>query len=167
MLFLKKTTSRIEAGVTCSVCHSITESRVDGTGRYTITRPALLVRADGAAVYGDVPDAEIMADIPSHRRAMMRPTLKTSEFCATCHKSAVTVPLNNYKFLRGFSAYDEWQQSAASRETVAPFYRRERRMDCRDCHMLPVKATNDLAAKSGTLSSHRWLGANTITPRRI
>jgi Flp pilus assembly protein TadD len=153
-----------DEGVTCSVCHSITEARLDGTGSYTIRRPALLLLADGAPVYGDLPDSAITADVPSHRRAMMRPLLKTSEFCATCHKSAVTVPLNNYKFLRGFSAYDEWQQSAASRETVAPFYRREQRMDCRNCHMPPVKATNDLAAKNGTLSSHRWLGANTTTP---
>ena len=153
-----------DEGVTCSVCHSITEARLDGTGSYTIRRPALLVLADGTPVYGDLPDSAIMANVPGHRRAMMRPLLKTSEFCATCHKSAVTVPLNNYKFLRGFSAYDEWQQSAASRETVAPFYRRERRMDCRNCHMPAVQAGNDRAAKDGMISSHRWLGANTITP---
>ena len=153
-----------DEGVTCSVCHSITEARLDGTGSYTIARPALLVLQDGTPVYGNLSDSAIMADVPSHRRAMMRPLLKTPEFCATCHKSAVTVPLNNYKFLRGFSAYDEWQQSAASRETVGPFYKRERRMDCRDCHMPAVKANNDLAARNGMLSSHRWLGANTITP---
>jgi Flp pilus assembly protein TadD len=153
-----------DEGVTCSVCHSITETRLDGTGSYTIRRPALLAKEDGTPVFGDVSDEAIMADIPGHRRAVMRPLLKTPEFCGTCHKSAVTILLNNYKLLRGFSAYDEWQQSAASRETVAPFYRKERRVECRDCHMPPVAAQNDVAAKKGSISSHRWLGANTLTP---
>jgi Flp pilus assembly protein TadD len=153
-----------DEGVTCSVCHSITEARLDGTGSYTIRSPALLAREDGTPVYGEVSDAAIMADIPGHRRAVMRPLLKSPEFCGTCHKSAVTLQLNNYKFLRGFSAYDEWQQSAASRETVAPFYKREHRADCRTCHMPRVPAGNDIAAKDGTISSHRWLGANTATP---
>lgn len=141
----KKSRAMDDEGVTCSVCHSITEARLDGTGSYTIRRPALLAREDGTPVYGDVSDATIMADIPGHRRAVMSPLLKTPEFCGTCHKSAVTPALNNYKFLRGFSAYDEWQQSAASRETVAPFYKREVRADCRTCHMPRVEAANDAA----------------------
>jgi len=160
----KQSRAMDDEGVTCSVCHSITEARLDGTGSYTIRRPALLAQEDGTPVYGDVSDATIMADIPGHRRAVMSPLLKTPEFCGTCHKSAVTPALNNYKFLRGFSAYDEWQQSAASRETVAPFYKREVRADCRTCHMPRVEAANDAAAKNRTIASHRWLGANTITP---
>lgn len=160
----KESRAMDDEGVTCSVCHSITQVRLDGTGSYTIRRPALLEREDGTPVVGDVSDAAIMADIPGHRRAVMRPVLKTAEFCSTCHKSAVTPQLNDYKFLRGFSAYDEWQQSAASRETVAPFYKREVRADCRTCHMPRVKGPNDAAAKKGTVASHRWLGANTLTP---
>jgi Flp pilus assembly protein TadD len=153
-----------EEGVTCAVCHSITQVRLDGTGSYTVRRPALLEREDGTPVFGDVPDEAIMADVPGHRRALMRPVLKTPEFCASCHKSAAPPALNGYKFIRGFSAYDEWQQSGASRETVSPFYRKERRADCRSCHMPAVDAVSDRAAKEGVIASHRWLGANTATP---
>lgn len=160
----KESRAMDDEGVTCSVCHSITEARLDGTGSYTIRRPALLAREDGTPIFGDVSDAAIMADIPGHRRAVMRPLLKTSDFCGTCHKSTVTPTLNNYKFLRGFSAYDEWQQSAASRETVAPYYKRQTRADCRTCHMPRIAAAHDVAAKDGTVASHRWLGANTTTP---
>lgn len=160
----KESRAMDDEGVTCSVCHSITEARLDGTGSYTIRRPALLAREDGTPIYDNVSDAAIMADIPGHRRAVMRPLLKTAEFCGTCHKSAVTPPLNQYKFLRGFSAYDEWQQSAASRETVGPFYKRENRADCRTCHMPRVDAANDAGAKNGTIASHRWIGANTAAP---
>ena len=153
-----------DEGVSCVVCHSIVEARVDGTGSYTIRRPALLVREDGVPVFGDLPDAAIMTDIAGHKRAMMRPLLKQPEFCGVCHKSVAPPELNSYKFLRGFSAYDEWQQSGASMEAVTPFYRRDERLTCNACHMPSVESTNDVGAKNGLLASHRWLGANTITP---
>jgi len=154
-----------DEGVTCSVCHSVTEARVEGTGSYTIRRPALLAGEDGAPVTGEVTDAQIMADVAGHKRAVMSPLLKSPEFCATCHKSNVTPQLNNYKFLRGFSVYDEWQQSGASGDTVAPYYRREKRATCNSCHMPKQPSANDLAAKKdGSITSHRWLGANTATP---
>ncbi len=165
-LILGTSTSREieDEGVTCVVCHSITEARVDGTGSYTIRRPALLAKEDGTPRFGDFSDSDILDDIPGHKRAMMRPLLRTPEFCGTCHKSVVTLELNNYKFLRGFSAYDEWQQSGASMEAVTPFYRRDQRMTCNACHMPKIESTDDVAAKSGLLSSHRWLGANSVTP---
>ncbi|MGH9939384.1 MAG: tetratricopeptide repeat protein, partial [Blastocatellia bacterium] len=72
--------------------------------------------------------------------------------------------LNGYKHIRGFSAYYEWQQSGASRETVQPFYQRNERVDCRGCHMPKVESANDRAAKQGKIASHRWLGANTAAP---
>jgi uncharacterized caspase-like protein len=40
-------TPRDDEGVTCTVCHSIKEARLDGTGSYTIRRPALLAHEDG------------------------------------------------------------------------------------------------------------------------
>jgi Flp pilus assembly protein TadD len=153
-----------DEGVTCTVCHSVTQVRLDGSGSYTVRRPALLEREDGTPVFGDLPDEAILADVPSHKRAMMRPVLKTPEFCASCHKSVAPPSLNNYKFIRGFSVYDEWQQSGASAETVSPFYRKDRQVDCRACHMPAVDSANDRAAKDGVIASHRWLGANTATP---
>ncbi|MDT5296298.1 MAG: hypothetical protein QOJ76_3178 [Acidobacteriota bacterium] len=154
----------VEEGVTCTVCHSITTTSLEGTGSYTIRRPALLARADGTPVAGDVSDKEIMADLAGHRRAVMRPLLREPEFCAACHKSVAPPALNGYKMLRGFSVYDEWQQSGASREAALPFYRRETRASCNSCHMQAEESAHDMAAKEGVLASHRWLGANTATP---
>lgn len=153
-----------DEGVTCSVCHSITEARLNGTGSYTIRRPALLAKEDGTPIYGDFTDEQILADVPAHKRAVMRPLLKSPEFCATCHKVDAPPSLNGYKHIRGFSAYDEWQQSGMSQEAAAPFYRREQRVDCRGCHMPKVDSSNDRAAKQGLIASHRWLGANTAAP---
>ena len=50
-----------DEGVSCSVCHSVTEARLDGTGSFTIRRPALLAKEDGAPVYGDFTDEQILA----------------------------------------------------------------------------------------------------------
>ncbi len=123
-----------------------------------------LAREDGTPIYGDFTDEQILADVPAHKRAVMRPLLKSPEFCATCHKVDAPPSLNNYKHIRGFSAYDEWQQSGASRETVQPFYQRGERADCRSCHMPKVESANDRAAKQGRIASHRWPGANTAAP---
>jgi tetratricopeptide (TPR) repeat protein len=153
-----------DEGVTCTVCHSITEARLDGTGSFTIRRPALLAKEDGAPVYGDFTDEQILADVPGHKRAVMRPLLKSPEFCSTCHKVDAPPSLNGYKHIRGFSAYDEWQQSGASHESLLTFYKREERTDCRACHMPKIESANDRSAKQGKIASHRWLGANTAAP---
>ncbi|HTG16030.1 MAG TPA: multiheme c-type cytochrome, partial [Blastocatellia bacterium] len=153
-----------DEGVTCSVCHSIVEARVDGTGSFTIRRPALLAKEDGSPIFGEFTDAQILADVPGHKRAVMRPLLRTPEFCATCHKVVAPPDLNGYKNIKGFTAYDEWQQSGASLESVLPFYRRDARADCRACHMPKIDSHNDRAAKNGLIASHRWLGANTAAP---
>ena len=151
-------------GVTCTVCHSITEARLDGTGSFTIRRPALLAKEDGTPAFGDFTDEQILADIPGHKRAVMRPLLKSPEFCSTCHKVDAPPSLNGYKHIRGFSAYDEWQQSGASHESLLTFYRRDQRADCRACHMPKVESANDRSAKQGKIASHRFPGANTAAP---
>lgn len=169
---LTKDASRQEApftplddeGVTCTVCHSITEARLNGTGSFTIRRPALLAKEDGTPLYGNFTDEQILADVPGHKRAVMRPLLRTPEFCSTCHKVDAPPALNGYKHIRGFSAYDEWQQSGASHEVVSPYYKAEQRVDCRGCHMPKIESLNDRAAKNGVISSHQWLGANTAAP---
>lgn len=157
-------TSLDDEGVTCTVCHSITEARLNGTGSFTIRRPALLAKEDGTPIFGNFTDEQILADIPGHKRAVMRPLLRTPEFCATCHKVDAPPDLNGYKHMRGFSAYDEWQQSGASHESVSPYYRAEQRVDCRGCHMPKIESLNDRAAKKGVIASHQWLGANTAAP---
>jgi len=137
---------------------------VDGTGSFTIRRPALLAKEDGTPIFGNFTDEQILADVPGHKRAVMRPLLRSPEFCAACHKVVAPPELNGYKNIKGFSAYDEWQQSGASLESVLPFYRRDARADCRACHMPKIDSHNDRAAKNGLIASHRWPGANSAAP---
>jgi tetratricopeptide (TPR) repeat protein len=95
---------------------------------------------------------------------MMRPVLKTQEFCASCHKSQVPKELNNYKFLRAFAVGDEFQMSSFSKESPHPFYERNKE-SCQSCHMKKEDAPLfDAAAKEGKLATHRWAAANTAIP---
>ncbi|MGH9897410.1 MAG: multiheme c-type cytochrome, partial [Pyrinomonadaceae bacterium] len=149
-------------GVSCIVCHSIQTAENRGVGGYVMGEPALLLKGDGTRLL-KVSNSEIKDDVPSHKRAMMRPLLKSPEFCAACHKSQVPHELNDYKFLRAFAVYDEYQMSSFSKQTPHPFYARDLET-CNTCHMKREAAPLDLAAKLGTIISHRWAAANTAIP---
>lgn len=116
-----------DEGVSCSVCHSIQSATTEGIGSYTIAPPALLELKDGQRIK-DATDQQILNDLESHTRAMMRSLLKRPEFCAACHKSAIVPELNGRKWFRTFSVYDEWQQSAFASETVQPLSARPRQL---------------------------------------
>ena len=153
-------------GVTCMVCHSIQKVTTRGTGGYVMGQPAVLLDAEGAPITRPVSDAEILAHLDRHSAAVMKPFYRTAEFCASCHKAALPRQLNDYKWQRAFSVYDEWQNSSFARESPLPFYKKATTSTCQTCHM-PREAllTKDYGAKNGTLASHRWLGANTIIPK--
>lgn len=153
-----------EEGVSCIACHSVQAATGRGIGGYVMGDPALLVKEDGTHLLEGVTNQQILDDIPSHKRAMMRPLLKEPEFCATCHKSQVPKELNDYKFLRAFSVGDELQMSSFSKESPHPFYTRDKET-CNTCHMKKEPAPLfDVAAKDGQLRTHRWAAANTAIP---
>jgi Tfp pilus assembly protein PilF len=153
-----------EDGVSCIACHSIQDVNRRGVGGYVMGEPALLVKEDGTRLLEGVTDQQILDNVNDHRRAMMRPVLKSPEFCGACHKSQVPKELNDYKFLRAFMVADELQMSSFSKESPHPFYVRDKE-DCRSCHMKPEAAPKfDVSAKNGTIKSHRWAAANTAVP---
>ena len=157
-----------DEGVTCSTCHSIVATDPTGTGSWVMGTPAVLVDENGAPVTRPVTDAEILAHLDRHSKAVMRPLYKTAEFCAACHKAAIPRELDDYKWLRAISLYDEWQGASFTKQSPLPFYRKDSVSTCQTCHMvreaLPA-GTDDPGAKDGKLASHRWLGGNSLIPQ--
>lgn len=160
-------------GVTCSACHSIVSVDTTGTGSYVMGTPAVLVDEKGQPITRPVTDAEILSHLDRHSQAVMRPLYRTSEYCAACHKAAVPRMLNDYKWLRAFAVYDEWQASSFAKESPLPFYRKDSVSNCQTCHMKRDEITADSPDPGGktddstgitTLASHRWPGANTLVP---
>jgi tetratricopeptide (TPR) repeat protein len=156
-----------DEGVTCSTCHSIASTDTTGTGSYVMGVPAVMVDEKGAPITGPVSDAEILAHLDRHSKAVMRPLYKTAEFCAACHKAAIPRELDDYKWLRAFSVYDEWQGASFTKQSPLPFYRKDTVSTCQTCHMKaePVPSgASEFGAKDGQFMSHRWLGGNTLIP---
>ena len=153
-------------GVTCTVCHSIEKIDTRGTGSYVMGTPAVLVDEDGNPITRKVSDAEILAHLDRHSKAVMRDFYRSSEFCSTCHKAALPKSLNDYKWQRAISLYDEWQNSSFAKQSPLPFYVKDSVSTCQTCHMQrEALTTRDAGAKKGELASHRWLGANTAIPK--
>jgi tetratricopeptide (TPR) repeat protein len=152
-------------GLTCATCHSI--QSVDtklGNGSFVMGVPSVMVDEQGKRIPGIVPDAEILAHLDRHSKAVMQDIYHTPEFCSACHKANLPPPLNSYKWIRAFTAYDEWQGSKFSQRNPLTFYSADF-TTCQGCHMKREAITlPDYGAKHGTLASHRWLAGNTAVP---
>jgi tetratricopeptide (TPR) repeat protein len=152
-------------GLTCMTCHSVVGlDSTNGNASVKMGVPAVMVDEKGNRIPGEVPFAEILQHPERHSRAVMHDFLHQPEFCAACHKANLPATLNDYKFIRAFTAFDEWQQSKFSQRNPLTFYTTSFK-SCQDCHMVrnPVTHT-DYGAKDGTFASHRWLAGNTAVP---
>jgi hypothetical protein len=152
-------------GLTCTTCHSVIGlDSTNGNGGFKMGVPAVIVDEKGERIPGEVPFDMILRHPERHSAAVMHDFLHKAEFCAACHKANLPATLNDYKFIRAFTAYDEWQQSKFSQRNPLTFYTADF-TTCQGCHMKrsPISLP-DYGAKNGTLVSHRWLAGNTAVP---
>jgi tetratricopeptide (TPR) repeat protein len=160
-------TPEAQAGLGCTSCHSIT--RVHGTmgqGGFEVEYPPLHDLAASSNPLLRMLHDRLTALAPRpHRETFLKPFHReqTSEFCSTCHKVHLDVPVNSYRWLRGFNEYDNWQGSGVSGEGARSFYYPPSPQGCADCHM-PLVASADPAARRGRVHSHRFAAANSAVP---
>ena len=152
-------------GLTCMTCHSVQHLQsTSGNGGFVLGVPAVMVDEKGNRITGQVSDDEILAHPERHSKAVMQSFYRDPEFCAACHKANLPNPLNEYKFIRAFTVYDEWQNSKFSKRNPLTFYSADFNT-CQGCHMRRALATlPDYGAKAGWFASHRWLAGNTAVP---
>src|ERR1700733_4362440 len=152
-------------GLTCMTCHSVISlDSTNGNASVQMGVPSVIVDENGNRIPGQVSFAEILRHPERHSKAVMHDFLHTPEFCAACHKANLPSPLNDYKFIRAFTAYDEWQQSKFSQRNPLTFYTADFK-PCQGCHMKRNPITlPEYGAKNGTFASHRWLAGNTAVP---
>jgi tetratricopeptide (TPR) repeat protein len=161
-------TPEAQVGLSCTACHMISAvGSTMGQGDYEITVPPLhgLAVSDNAALNW-LHDFLVRLDPEPHRRTFIKPFMEnheSPEFCASCHKVHLDVPVNNYRWIRGFNSYDNWQASGVSGFGARSFYYPPEPMGCIDCHM-PLVASDDAANTNGEIRSHRFPGANTALP---
>lgn len=160
-------TPEAQAGLGCISCHAI--SSVDssmGNAGFTMEYNALHDLASSKNKYMRLVDHFLTYVNPEpHRRTFLKPFMRqqSSEFCSSCHKVHLDVPVNNYRWVRGFNDYDNWQASGVSGQGARSFYYPNKPMGCSDCHM-PETPSNDPGNKNGKIHSHHFATANTAVP---
>ena len=160
-------TREAQAGLGCTACHAITHvGSTMGQGDYTIRYPPLHgMLTSGNSLIQAAHDAVTYLDPAPHRATFMRTFMreKSDRFCSGCHKVHLDVPVNSYRWFRGFNEYDAWQNSGVSMNNARAFYHPKEARTCVDCHM-PKVASHDPAARGGLIRSHRFIAANTALP---
>jgi Flp pilus assembly protein TadD len=156
-----------QAGLGCMMCHSIADVKSTmGQGDFYLEYPKLHeLAATQNRVARALHDFLIRLNPEPHRRVFLKPFMKTqtAEFCSSCHKVHLDVPVNHYRWFRGFNEYDNWQASGVSGQGARSFYYPPKPQQCADCHM-PMESSKDAGNINGFVHSHRFPGANTALP---
>lgn len=160
-------TPEARAGLSCMMCHSIVDVKSSmGQGDFFLEYPKLheLAASDNPMIRR-LHDFMVRLNPEPHRRVFLKPFMReqTPEFCSGCHKVHLDVPVNNYRWIRGFNEYDNWQASGVSGQGARAFYYPATSMNCADCHM-PLVPSSDEGNINGFVHSHRFPGANTAVP---
>ncbi|MBM3773539.1 MAG: tetratricopeptide repeat protein [Acidobacteria bacterium] len=157
-------TPEAHAGLACTSCHSIVH--VDssmGNGGFTIEYPPLHELASSKNKWVQALDYFLTyLDPEPHKKTFMKPFMRadSAEYCSTCHKVHLDVPVNQYRWFRGFNDYDAWQASGVSGQGARSFYYPAQSQTCVDCHM-PLVASRNPGNHNGKVHSHRFPAANT------
>ena len=160
-------TPEARAGLSCMMCHSIVKVKSTmGQGDFVLEYPKLhaLAASENPVIRG-LHDFMVRLNPEPHRRVFLKPFMRNQvpEFCSGCHKVHLDVPVNSYRWVRGFNEYDNWQGSGVSGLGARSFYYPATPMICADCHM-PMVASKDDGNINGYVHSHRFPGANTAVP---
>ena len=148
-----------QAGLGCMMCHSIAHVKS------TMGQGGFLSRVSQACtsslrlknpVVRTLHDFLIKLNPEPHRRVFLKPFMRsqTAEFCSSCHKVHLDVPVNKYRWLRGFNEYDNWQASGVSGQGARSFYYPPKPQQCADCHM-PLESSKD----QGNINGFRALAS--------
>ncbi|HEY0564277.1 MAG TPA: multiheme c-type cytochrome, partial [Terriglobales bacterium] len=157
-----------QAGLGCMMCHSIVKVKSTmGQADFMLEYPELHeLAATKNPVMRWLHDFTIYLNPEPHRRVFLKPFMRNEqspEFCSSCHKVHLDVPVNAYRWFRGFNEYDNWQASGVSGFGARSFYYPAKAQQCVDCHM-PMVPSSDAGNVDGKVHSHSFPGANTAIP---
>ncbi len=156
-------------GVSCIVCHSITQTDIRGNADYTITQPVRYVGEGHEGGLSEwISDFLIRAYPGQHKADYTKPLYKTAEYCAACHKQFIDEEVNQIGWVQLQNQYDNWRKSRWYHEGDP-----KKTVTCRECHMPLLSSTDPAAGDEGDYNrstsdgkhrSHRFLAANQVMP---
>ena len=158
-----------DEGISCVICHSITNTDVRGNADYELTQPMRYLGEQGADDYDSTLGDFLIRSYPKkHKEMYSRPLYKTAEYCAACHKQFIDKEVNGIGWVQLQNQYDNWRKSRWYQEGNA-----QETVTCRECHMPLIDSQDPAAGDGGDYNrepndgkhrSHRFLAANQVMP---
>jgi hypothetical protein len=140
---------RAHTGVTCRLCHGIDKVSLDGNGSYVLNAEPLPIPTPGD-----------QASIDVHKQAATLKPLGT-DLCMGCHRGFLSPDMDMPIHMSGIDEPGVWRGSAWNGNGAGRIDKVEKK-NCIDCHMVREPAVGDeVAAKDGTIASHRFAGGHT------
>ncbi|MCZ7682735.1 MAG: cytochrome c family protein [Sandaracinaceae bacterium] len=143
---------RAHAGITCLVCHGMSEVRPDGSASFTLSTRAV-----------HLPDPGDPRSVEEHVRAVTPDELRTSQLCGSCHRGFLGPDMGNAQHLDAVDELSAWSRSAYAGSNATRVDEPLEEATCQGCHMPERDARlGDLAADGyGRIRVHRFMGAHT------
>ncbi len=158
-----------EEGVSCVVCHTITQTDVRGNADYTVTQFDRYVGEVEADPLGKWVSDFLIRSYPwKHKETFARDLYKTAEYCGACHKQFIDEEVNQIGWVQLQNQYDNWRKSRWYHEGDAT-----KSISCRECHMPLADSTDPASGDTADYNrndgdkkhrSHRFLAANQVMP---
>lgn len=139
-------------GIPCLLCHSVTETRSDGNGSFTLDLSEV-----------PIPDPDDPAQVAAHVARVTPSPLRTAALCGSCHRSFIGSEVGSPHHMGGIDDIGAWRQSAFA-HADGERHDRVEPATCSSCHMALIDAPSDLAASEGQVHSHRVAASHTALP---
>jgi len=158
-----------QEGISCTVCHSITETDVRGNAQYAVARPAPYAWERDDSASGRLLSGFLIRSIPdAHVRAYSRSLYKSPEYCGACHKQFIDQEINKVGWVQLQNQYDNWKASPWNKPG-----RPAETLTCRECHMRLADSNDPASGDASDFNrspgdhkhrSHRFIAANQFVP---
>ena len=134
-------------GITCGVCHGVSDARYDGNASYTLTTAKI-----------PIPDFDDPQSIATHVKRVTTTKVDENALCVSCHRAFLSRATGHAVHLQGIDAYAPWRRSRFAGNTVTRLDEDLTNQTCVTCHMPEGRDGH---------SSHRFAGGHSALAKMI
>ena len=163
-----KGTAMNDEGVSCMSCHGIHElTSSQGVASYSFrARTAYLFEESKSWVFQKMHNQVIKSKPDLHKKELLSPVQKTSEYCGSCHTQFMDKSMNNWGWVKMQDDFLAWSSSKYNISKDPRFSHPEQK-NCQACHMPMIEANDISADAQGRVKSHYFVGANVMLAKHF
>jgi hypothetical protein len=163
-----KGTAMNNEGLSCMSCHGIHKlTGSQGVASYSFQpRTPYLFEEGSNWLYQKLHNQVLKLKPDLHKKELLSPVQKTSEYCGSCHTQFMDKSMNNWGWVKMQDDLLAWTTSKFNSPKDSRFSHPERK-NCQECHM-PLVAADDISAnKQGKVKSHYFVGSNVMLAKHF